>query len=66
MTPECANCGEHVSASYARVLSVGGEVRACPAEECGGRRIVDITQMGGGERMIAESATQSGRTGGGA
>lgn len=28
--PECAECGGHVSADWARVFGVDGEVRFCP------------------------------------
>ena len=46
-------------------MAVEGEVRACPAEECAGHHITDPRELGGGERMIAESVTQSQRIGGG-
>lgn len=35
MSPECRNCGSHVTEEYVRVLSRDGEaVDACPDDDC--------------------------------
>jgi len=65
MRHECENCGTVVSHRYYRVLAVDGEVRACPADDCGGKHISDPTVLGGGEHTTASRGTQSGRIGGG-
>lgn len=63
MTPECSNCDEWVSQAFARVLSVDGEVRACP--RCAPKNIPDVKVYGGGEHSTASRATQSQRARGG-
>ena len=39
MSPQCGNCGSHVSVDYVRVFSASEEVEACP--ECAKRGWAD-------------------------